>query len=127
MNCVLDAAREIAEVFEKKATILESVRLSVENDGTCDCEKLNKLLMKLSRVLMPMLTTLYGKFEQDNYGLTALEYVIPTSESVVKLANCKAGSHDYWLRINRAKKERNKITDALTMAIDMINNAVGNV
>lgn len=122
----LDEALEMADIFEKKTEALESVRKSIDEDLTCNAAPLNETFKNLSRELMPMLTTVYGKFEQDNYGLSGLKYVIPNSISVVELAQQEMGSHEYYLWLNRAKKERNKITDALVKGTKLCNQMVGN-
>ncbi|MEI3361612.1 MAG: hypothetical protein V8R75_03000 [Oscillospiraceae bacterium] len=75
--------------------------------------------MRISRVVMPMLTTVTGRFEQDRYGLTGLKYIIPNSVSVLELSKHAEGAREFYLWLNRARKERNKITDAVDMAIDI--------
>ena len=38
---------------------------------------------------------------------------------MLELSKREEGSHEFYLWLNRARKERNKITDALDMAIDI--------
>ena len=110
----------MSRIFEEKAAEVETVRLSAEAADIRN-DKLNYMLMRISRVVMPMLTTVTGRFEQDRYGLTGLKYIIPNSVSVLELSQRKEGTHEFYLWLNRARKERNKITDALDMAIDICN------
>ncbi len=116
----LDGALAMSKIFEEKAAEVETVRLSAEAADIRN-DKLNYMLMRISRVVMPMLTTVTGRFEQDRYGLTGLKYIIPNSVSVLELSQRKEGTHEFYLWLNRARKERNKITDALDMAIDICN------
>jgi len=116
----LEAALAMSKVFEVKAAEVEKVRLAQETKDERN-DRLNYLLMRISRVVMPMLTTVTGRFEQDRYGLTGLKYIIPNSVSVLELSQRKEGSHEFYLWLNRARKERNKITDAVDMAIDICN------
>lgn len=119
----LELALEMSREFEKKADLLEKRREVLVSKGE-EPIAYNKIIMRISRVVMPMLTTVYGKFEQDNYGLTGLKYVIPNSESVLTLSEKEEGSHEFYLWLNRARKERNKITDALDMAIALCTRAL---
>lgn len=114
----LDKAANMAKEFLKKAEALEAFRSNVKKNGE-NIVLLNGILKKISRVVMPMLCTVYGKFEQDNYGLTGLKYVIPNSTSVMEVSGYEEGSHEFYLWLNRARKERNKITDALLQAMEL--------
>ena len=113
----LDQAVEMAERFLEKAVKVEKKRAALEEQAEEPLE-FNRILKRISRVIMPVVTTVYGKFEQDNYGLTGLKYVIPTSESVLILSQKEEGSHEFYLWLNRARKERNKITDAMELAME---------
>ena len=113
----LDGAMQMAETFMQKAAQVEQKRLALEEKNEEDLE-FNRILKRISRVIMPVVTTVYGKFEQDNYGLTGLKYVIPTSESVLILSQKEQGSHEFYLWLNRARKDRNKITDAMELAME---------
>ena len=114
----LDSALAMSRTFEEKAAAVEKIRLAQEASGERN-DRLNYLLMRISRVVMPMLTTVTGRFEQDRYGLTGLKYIIPNSVSVLELSKHAEGTHEFYLWLNRARKERNKITDAVDMAIDI--------
>ena len=114
----LEGALAMARVFEERTAAVERIRRAREAADVRD-DRLNYLLMRISRVVMPMLTTVTGRFEQDRYGLTGLKYIIPNSVSVLELSKREEGSHEFYLWLNRARKERNKITDALDMAIDI--------
>ena len=121
----LDKAMEIAKKFRTKTVSLEMLRKAIELDETCDASAINNSLRMLSRTTMAMLCTVTGRYEQDTYGLSALNYVIPGSESIIKLIEKSADSHEYYLWSTRARRERNKVTDALRHSIDICNEILG--
>ena len=103
----LDSALAMSRTFEEKAAAVEKIRLAQEASGERN-DRLNYLLMRISRVVMPMLTTVTGRFEQDRYGLTGLKYIIPNSVSVLELSKHAEGTHEFYLWLNRAQQNHGR-------------------
>jgi hypothetical protein len=115
----LGKARAVALDFRKKAAALDALRKKTEADERADARKLNFVLRKLSRELLPMLNTITGRYDQDSYGRTDLNYVIPAaSGSIARMLEHEEGSHGFNLWMTQARRDRNKITDALRHASD---------
>lgn len=118
----MDKVKEIVLEFRDKAAQLETLRQkAVENHEAYDVAALNHALKQISRAILPMTCTVTGRYEQDTYGLSALHYVIPCSESIRTLVSYPENSHDYYVWSTRAKRDRNKITDAVRHATTIIN------
>ena len=115
----MDEVVKYALLFKKKAQGIEAFRQIIESDPVNDETTINKTLKKLSRTIVPALCTVTGRYEQDNYGLSALHYSFPGTESIHKLVSFPSGSHDCYLWSTRARRERNRITDALRHAISI--------
>lgn len=121
----LDKVMDYAQKFRKKAEALELLRQAIELDETADPTRINHTLKKLSRTIMSMTGTVCGRYEQDTYGLSALSYVMPGTESFIKLVSFAPASHEYYLWSTRARRERNRITDALRHAMDICKQMLG--
>ncbi len=59
----LDSALAMSRTFEEKAAAVEKIRLAQEASGERN-DRLNYLLMRISRVVMPMLTTVTGRLNR---------------------------------------------------------------
>ena len=121
----LDDVIKYSLLFKSKVQSIEAFRKIIEGDASFKEATINNALKKLSRTLMPALCTLTGRYEQDTYGLSALGYVFPGSESIQKLVGFPSGSHEYYLWSTRARRERNRITDALRHAIEICDSIIG--
>ena len=117
----LDDLMKYCQLFRKKAQGIENFKKIIASEDVNDAQHINKILMKLSRVLSSALHTVSGRHEQDSYGLTALDLVFPGSDSIQKLVSFPSGSHEYYLWSTRARRERNRITDAVRHAIEICN------
>jgi hypothetical protein len=82
--------------------------------------KVNECLMQISRILTPVVSTVKGKYGQDTYGLSALSKPIPVLEAVKDYMTLPAGSADRKLLMTRLMRERNKVYDALSGVVNLI-------
>jgi len=120
----LDKVEDMAKQFKVKALALEEKRRIIVNKPIGSTMVMDLVLKRLSRTLMALTCTVGGRFTQDNYGLTALNYVIPCSESIKTLVNCPEGSHKYFLWSTAARRDRNKISDALRHAMNICDEVI---
>ncbi len=81
---------------------------------------INSVLVKLSRILLPIAYTYWGVYEQDHYGAEYLSKPLPGLYWVTKLAKLPRDSEPFILYTTRLVRERNKICDALKEAIGLI-------
>ncbi len=113
----LDTALDWNQKLKDKLVALNELaansQLSQEQRTT-----LNRGLLKLSRILSPMLATVAGKYAQDNYGLTALKTFIPALWEMKDLGTMDRDSDEYKMLFTKMKRERNKATDAIKAAFE---------
>lgn len=121
----LEPVMQYAQVFKEKAQALEKARQSLAHDEQKNVQTMNKALKHLSRVLNPVKCTVSGRYEQDTYGLSALQYNIPGLQSAAKMIAGEAGSHQFFLWSTRVRRERNRVSDALRRAIDICDSFIG--
>jgi hypothetical protein len=115
----LDQAEKLTKQFREKALLLEEKRKSAAQDPGAGAAAMDSVLKRLSRTLMPLTSTVGGRFAQDNYGLTALNYVMPCSDSIRTLVQYPENSHEYYLWSTVARRSRNMISDTLRHAMDI--------
>lgn len=81
---------------------------------------MNRALMRLSRILTAAHSTVCDRYDQDTYGLSALSQPLPGLHAALELAALDPESDEYRLRWTTAIRRRNRIADALTSAVRLI-------
>jgi len=119
------AERLKREATRLNATIEEISKLRTRTTrfqhGTTN---INSCLMRLSRILDPVLYTVVGRYGQDRYGASYLAKQIPVLQPVIELAHMNSGSPDYHALKTKMIRERNKVSDALDEASTLINETI---
>jgi len=90
-------------------------------------DEINSCLMRLSRILNPMLYTAVGKYGQDRYGASYLARPIPALQPAVELASLDSESPEYKALKTKMIRERNKVSDALNEASSIIDETIKKV
>jgi hypothetical protein len=117
---------EQAEAFRTQAQVLhsaiEGLRAKVgeldEERAEASCRAANRGLMRLSRILNPVLYTVTGKYAQDTYGLSALTTSIPAMREMRELGALDPEEGYYKALYTKLVRERNKVVDALEEATE---------
>ena len=111
---------EQASEFKKAAAQLEEVatscreRLSKSNmDNEAPARLLNECFKRLSRILVPLQSTVVGVYGHDPYGLTAQTTMIPALFDVPKLGELPEDSEGRWMLETSLIRERNRVSDGL--------------
>lgn len=84
----------------------------------------NRAMMRLARVLIPVTSTVVGPYGQDRYGHSWQSQVIPALVPYPKLAAWNLDSEEFqvwWVAVVRA---RNRVADALAQAVEIIRDAL---
>lgn len=81
---------------------------------------LNNCILRLSRILTPVSSTMSGRYGQDYYGLTALKSFIPGLYPLVEMSKLNPESERYKLLYTKIIREKNKVLDSLIDAIECI-------
>ncbi len=126
----LAGAVERAEEFQRLATRLDELstgwreRASAGDDGEQAAGTLNRTMIRLSRVLVPVASTVVGPYGQDRYGHPWQTQMIPSLTPYPALADYARDSEAFqtwWVAMIRA---RNCVVDALEQASDAVRAAL---
>jgi hypothetical protein len=91
--------------------------------GTSDeqaAELLNQAMIQLSRILVPVASTVVGSYGQDRYGHAWQTQMVPSLAPYAKLVTYRRDSEEFqvwWVAMSRA---RNRVVDAVTQAGDVV-------
>jgi len=102
----------------KKLNDLKSVIFKENNPEKINF--FNKILLRLSRILTGPFYTYCDRYQQDSYGLTILSKPIPLLYPILKLNNLDPTALEYKLLYTQLIKNKNRISDALSEAIESI-------
>lgn len=93
--------------------------------GPGETARLNRALKRLSRILLPAFETAGGRYEQDLYELEDLGSAIPALHALHELRVTPPGSEVGHLIFTELLRQRNRLSDALRLATDEINEVLG--
>lgn len=88
-------------------------------------DALNRILKRLSRVLLPAFQTAGGRYEQDLYELEDLGTPIPALHGLKEFSACPPDSERANLLFTELLRSRNRLSDALRHATSMVRGVVG--
>jgi len=92
--------------------------------GSGRVRRLNRALMRLSRILLPAFETAGGRYEQDLYELEDLGSSIPALHALHEFRSTPADSELSHLLFTELLRQRNRLSDALRLATTEILEAV---
>jgi hypothetical protein len=122
----MDLFEEIARAkdFRDRAQKLETWIRKLKSAGSASNDRkrrmINNCLMRLSRTLTPVVSTICGRYGHDTYGRSALNRPIPGLDELKDLAAMDPNSDAYKLLRTRLVREKNKLHDALDTACWLI-------
>lgn len=117
---------ELARQLTERTRSLESRRDAlVAQDDRAGIEGINALMMRLSRILTPIASTVAGRWTQDTYGLSALSTILPGLFETRDLVEAGPDSDAYKLQWTETLRQRNRARDGLTVAIREIDAYLG--
>jgi hypothetical protein len=124
----LGPLQEKAREFRSQAQKLESARRNLEDripkggigipsDLQPPVRRMNRLLLRLSRILTHAFASVAGRYGQDPYGLTNLKTRFPGLYYAPRLSQLSPDSDEYQLVLNGSLRDRNRVSDALQEAL----------
>ncbi|MSO76714.1 MAG: M28 family peptidase [Alphaproteobacteria bacterium] len=125
----LGRAREFREAASRLDNAVTSWRERYRTQPDADetaAKRLNECMKRLSRLLVPMQSTVKGTYGQDPYGLTAQTTMIPCLYDVPGLADLADGEAR-WMLETQLVRERNRVADALGDACGVIDDTLRQV
>ena len=118
--------------LEKKAKALNQItekslsafgRKKMDRSFKNNLEKINRCLMQLSRILLPVFSTKAGKYGQDLWR-TKFKSVLAL-QRLEELNSLKSESEEYKAFRTFLLRERNKVSDALDLANRLLEDTIG--
>jgi hypothetical protein len=106
------------------AAAREHLRQSGSTGGGEHIDLLNETMMRLSRILVPIASTVGGAYVQDRYGHAWQSATIPSLMPYQVLGNLDVDSEEYQTLWVSAVRARNRVSDALDEAIRTVNGAL---
>lgn len=124
----LELTREFAELAAhlwERCRTLEARFSASESSSDLEAEamELNAGLKRLSRLLIPLLGTVVGRYGHDTYGLSALRHWVPGLARVGELGGRDPASGEHMLWWGALVRERNRVSDTLREAIRVASGA----
>lgn len=82
-------------------------------------KRLNRAMKRLSRQLVPLMSSAIGKYGHDPYGYTPQGTMIPSLYDLGRLAKLPPGE-ERWMLETRAVRDRNRVADTLAEAVAIV-------
>jgi hypothetical protein len=115
--------QELARAFDDLARRWRA-RLREGASDERPAELVNETMIRLSRILVPIASTVVGAYGQDRYGHAWQTQMIPLLVPYPRLAELARDSQDFqlwWVAMIRA---RNRVVDALSQAGGVVRSAI---
>ncbi len=128
LDQLLIRARDLGKAAEKLDLATAKVRDGfTAGKGSEDAAHLlNGAMKRISRLLVPLMSSAIGKYGHDPYGYTPQTTMIPALYDVARLAKLQEGE-ERWMLETKSIRDRNRVADALAEAISIIEDALARV
>ena len=123
-----EGVRELRARIDKLEATRRSLGEKADSTGLNRRERvqsLNRVLIRLSRILTPVFATVAGRYGFDPYGLTNLKTRFPGLHYAPRLLHLSSEREDYHLLLTGCVRERNRIADALREAVQGLKEGFG--
>ena len=117
LSAVADAARD----FLEKAKRFDAIAAGKHNDD--QARVLNRAMKRLSRLVVPLMSSAIGKYGHDPYGFTPQTTMIPALYDLAALSKLGDGEQR-WMLETKAVRDRNRVADTLADASAIIEDSL---
>ncbi len=125
----LEGVAARAKEFEKAATRLDAAAAAAK--AAFDARKgdearalvLNRAMKRVSRLLVPLMSSAIGKYGHDPYGYTPQGTMIPSLYDLGRLEKLPEGE-ERWMLETKAVRDRNRVADTIAESIAIIDDAL---
>jgi hypothetical protein len=111
-----EAFATAARQLDERAKYWSSKYRASEAEGGHSAELLNACIKRLSRVLLPIASTVKGTYGHDTFSFTPQGTVVPCLYDVPKLAQMPPRGPERWQLETQLVRDRNRVSDALVDA-----------
>jgi len=125
----LEGVAARAKEFEKAATRLDAAAAAAKaafDAGKGDEARalvLNRAMKRVSRLLVPLMSSAIGKYGHDPYGYTPQGTMIPSLYDLGRLEKLPEGE-ERWMLETKAVRDRNRVADTIAESIAIIDDAL---
>ncbi|MEI4473935.1 M28 family peptidase [Frigidibacter sp. MR17.24] len=121
LDGALSKARQFAAAAERLDVLADRVRVGFDaGQGDEDAARLvNRAFKRLSRLLVPLQSTVKGTYGQDPYGYTPQTTMIPCLYDIPHLATLPE-AEERWMLETALRRARNRVADTMTDSIALI-------
>ena len=121
----LATAQRLAVVAKSFDEAAEAVRAAFESGRGSEPQAVtvNRAMKRVSRLVVPLMSSAIGKYGHDVYGYTPQGTMIPSLYDVPRLAALPEGEAR-WMLQTQVVRDRNRVTDTLSDAIAILQDAL---
>ena len=125
----LEGVAARAKNFEKAAARLDAAATAAKaafDAGKGDEARalvLNRAMKRVSRLLVPLMSSAIGKYGHDPYGYTPQGTMIPSLYDLGRLEKLPEGE-ERWMLETKAVRDRNRVADTVAESIAIIDDAL---
>jgi hypothetical protein len=118
-------AKEFAKAAAKLDAAAAAAKAAFEagKGDEAGARLLNGAMKRLSRLLVPLMSSAIGKYGHDPYGYTPQGTMIPSLYDLGRLAKLPEGA-ERWMLETRAVRDRNRVADTIAESIAIIDDAL---
>jgi hypothetical protein len=125
---VVERARELERLAARLDARVEAERLRLASGADEQtAERLSEAMLELSRVLVPITSTVAGPYGQDRYGHSWQSEPIPALGGYAALAAGRPDSAEFQTGWVAAIRARNRLADTLDQAAAIVRRALAEV
>jgi hypothetical protein len=117
----LQGVQKAAEAFRQAAQRFDQAAARDASEGNAVI--LNRAMKRLSRLLVPLMSSAIGKYGHDPYGFTPQTTMLPALYDLPRLAKLADGEQR-WMLETKAVRDRNRVADALAESIAIIEDSL---
>ncbi|MCX7142751.1 MAG: M28 family metallopeptidase [Proteobacteria bacterium] len=125
LDGVLATARALAAAAQKFDAAADAVRAGFEAGKGSEQKALllNRAMKRVSRLVVPLMSSAIGKYGHDVYGYTPQTTMIPALYDIARLSKMPEGE-ERWMLQTKVVRDRNRVADTLSDAIGIIDDAL---
>ena len=125
LDGVLATARALAAAAQKFDAAADAVRAGFEAGKGSEQKALllNRAMKRISRLVVPLMSSAIGKYGHDVYGYTPQTTMIPALYDIARLSKMPEGE-ERWMLQTKVVRDRNRVADTLSDAIGIIDDAL---
>lgn len=123
-----DLARDLLHAAEKfdRATAAVSSGFKSGVGNELHAASLNRAIKRISRLVVPLMSSYVGKYGHDPYSFTPQQTLIPALYDVDRVATV-GGNEERWMLETKVVRDRNRVADTLRDTIHIMTDAVSDL